>query len=284
MALFMKSFGVNKNGVKTNFARPSNTASQVAPYTAPVQESSISQTQVPSYLALAQAAEAERKAMMQREADRQNAVISGYQQQMQNSQQLSNQAYQQLAADYAKVTADAAATRERNMGRVDSYGNSMRQDLEIQNAQRLAQARQSAIQRGLGNTTIQDSLVRGQNFDNTRQQLTLEDQLLQNRIATDSQLSGVYQGALQNRAQGLNTQLNQNIANQNQLASNRLGYIGSIQDNMDGFNTVANLYTGLYQMQNANEQARLDRELRNPNSTQNRPTLNYSIKVPKQRW
>lgn len=284
MVLFRNAYGVNKHGVKTNFAGPANTASQVAPYTAPVQESSISSTQIPSYLALAQAAESERKAMMQREADRQNAVISGYQQQMQNSQKLNNQAYQQLAADYAKVTADAAATRERNMGRIDAYGNSMRQDLEIQNAQRLAQARQSAIQRGLGNTTIQDSLVRGQNFDNTRQQLTLEDQLLQNRIATDSQLSSVYQGALQNRAQGLNSQLNQNIASQNQLAGDRLGYIGSIQDNMDGFNTVANLYTGLYQMQNANDQAALDREARNPNSPQNRPTLNYSIKVPKQRW
>lgn len=283
MVMFRNAYGVNRHGVKTNFTSPANTASQVAPYTAPAQESSIGSS-IPSLLSLAQAAEAERKAMMQREADRQNAVISGYQQQMQNSQQLSNQAYQQLAADYAKVMADAEATRERNMGRIDSYGDSMRQDLDIQNAQRLAAARQSAIKRGLGNTTIQDSLVRGQNFDNTRQKLTLEDQLLQNRIATDSQLSGAYQTALQNRAQGLNAQSNQNISNQNQLASNRLNYIGSIQDNMDGFNSVANLYSQLYQMENANEQARLDREARNPNSPQNRPTLNYSIKVPRQRW
>lgn len=235
---------------------------------------------VPSYAALAKAADQERQMAMKRAADRQNAVIGGYDTQMANSQTMGNRAYQDLMANYDQVTADAAATRARNMGRVDAYGNSMRQDLDIQNQQRLAAARQSAIQRGLGNTTIQDSLVRGQNFDNTRQQLALEDQLLQNRIATDSQLSGVYQAALQNRAQGLNNQANQNIANSNNLADRKLGYIGSIQDDLSSFDRISGLYDQLWQMQNANEQARLDREARNFKVQ----PLNYSVGIAPTRW
>jgi hypothetical protein len=241
-------------------------------YRAPVQTSAIQQPSSrygspaigQSYTALATAADKERLMQAQRATGRQNAVIGGYEQQMANSQLMGQQAYNQLSTDYGLLTADAAATRDRNMARIDQYGNSMRQDLDLKNRQALAAASQSAIQRGLGNTTIQNSLVRGQNFDNQRQQLSLEDQLLQNRIATDSQLSGVYQGALQNRAQGLNNQFNQNIQNDNSLAGQKLGYIGGIQENMDGFNTVSNLYTQLWQMENANAQAQLDREERNP--------------------
>ncbi len=145
--------------------------------------------------------------------------------------QMGQQGYERLNADYAPITADALATRDRNMARIDQYGNSLRSDLDIKNQQALAAARQSAISRGLGNTTIQDSMVRGQNFDYGRQKMALEDQLLQNRISTDSALSKTYQDTLQSRAQGLASQWNQN--------------------------------TGIYQqgleMQNANEQAALNR-------------------------
>lgn len=161
---------------------------------------------------------------------------------MANPLQMGQQGYERLNADYAPITADALATRDRNMGRIDQYGNSLRSDLDIKNQQALAAARQSAISRGLGNTTIQDSLVRGQNFDYGRQKMALEDQLLQNRISTDSALSKTYQDTLQSRAQGLASQWNQN--------------------------------TGIYQqgieMQNANEQAALNRaqnQYLNPRTT-----------------
>lgn len=228
------------------------------------------------YAVLAAQAEQERLRQLAAAQARQAAVTSGYDQQIAASRQMGNQAYQTLAGNYDAVTADALATRQRNMARVDQYGASMRQDLDIQNRQRLAAAGQSAIQRGLGNTTIYDSLRRGQNFDNTRQQLALEDQLLQNRISTDSNLSGVYQGALQNRAQGLNQQFNQNISNDNQLADRKLGYLGGIQENMDAFNSVANLYSQGYQMQNANNQAALNRssnQLPYYGATYNSPTI-----------
>lgn len=215
-----------------------------------------------SYAGLAASAEQERQRLLQREQARQDEVRAGYAQQIAKSSAAGQQAYSTLESNYAPIVADALATRERNMGRIDQYGASARQDLDIQNRQRLAAASQSAIQRGLGNTTIMDSLRRGQNFDNTRQTLALEDQLLQNRISTDSNLSGVYQGAMQNRAQALGQQYNTNISNDNQLADRRLGYIGGIQEDMNGFNSVANLYSQGLQMDNANRQAQLERSYR----------------------
>jgi hypothetical protein len=172
------------------------------------------------YAALAGQADAERLAQQQRAAARQQQVIGGYDQ----------------------LQADAYATRERNMGRIDQYGSSMRQDLDIRNQQAITAARQSAIKRGLGNTTIYDSLERGQQFDNTRQKLALEDQLLQNRISTDSSLSAQYQ----------------------QMGDRRLGYIGGIQEDMNAFNSVANLYSQGMQMANANQQAELQRSMNAP--------------------
>jgi len=229
----------------------------------------------PSYVTLANAAQAERANMAQRAADRQNAVLGGYQQMIGNNRMLGDRAYQTLQGNYDALTADAKATRERNLARVDQYGNSMRQDLAIAGQQAMAKARQSAIQRGLGGTTILDSLARGQQFDNQRQQLALEDQLLQNRIATDSNLSATYQSALGNRAQALNNQANQNIGTENQLGNARLGYLGSIQDDTQGFDRVSGLYQSLWQAQDAAQQAELDRQARNPGY--NQPQANVGV-------
>lgn len=213
-----------------------------------------------NYTSLAASAAQAQAAAAQRAQQQQTAVISGYDQQIANSRMLGDQGYQTAATNYDAVAADAAATRERNMGRIDQYGASMRQDLDIKNRQAMAAAGQSAIKRGLGNTTIYDSLQRGQQFDNTRQQLSLEDQLLQNKISTDSNLSNSYQTALQNRAQGLASQWNANMNNENQLTGQRLNYIGNIQDNsLDWFRTSADLYGQQLQMDNANQQAALNR-------------------------
>lgn len=248
----------------------------VPTYTATPQTSAIAPGQA-TYASLAQAAEQERQLNMQRAAARQNAVIGGYDQQIANARLLGDQGYSALAGNYDALTADALATRERNMGRIDQYGNSMRQDLAIKGQQALAAASQSAIKRGLGNTTISDSLIRGQTFDNTRQYMTLEDQLLQNRIATDSNLSSVYQNTLQNRAEGLAAQWNRNMDTENQLTTNRLGYIGGIQDDTQGFQNVAGLYDSMWQMENANNQAALERESRNPTATAPRSTVRLGM-------
>lgn len=214
-----------------------------------------------SFNTLAQAAEQERLAQQQRATDRQNSVIGGYDQQIQNSRNMGDQGYQRLSADYDLLTNDARDTRARNMERIDKFGNSMRSDLNVKSQQQMAAASQNAIKRGLGNTTVANSLQRGAAFDNTRQQLALEDQLLQNRIATDTSLSAAYQGSLNTRATGLNQQFNQNMSNENALTSQRLGYIGGIQENMDGVGMVSNLYGQGLGMENDNRQKGLDRDL-----------------------
>lgn len=235
-----------------------------------------------NYQTLAEAANAERQRLSNRANERQRAVIGGYDQQIMNSRALGDQGYSNLRTDYDAIAADANATRDRNMARVDQYGNSMRSDLAIKNQQALAAASQGAIKRGLGNMTISDSLRRGANFDGTRQQLALEDQLLQNRIATDMSLSGAYQNTLQNRATGLAAQWNQNVANENALTGQRLGYIGGIQENMDGFNTVADLYTQKFQMDNANEQSGLERTSRETQAGLDRQTTISQAELDRQ--
>lgn len=205
----------------------------------------------PDYNMLAAASQQANQQMMDRAAARQAAVLAGYQQQIGNSRAMSDQAYRQLQGGYQQVVSDADATRSRNMGRIDQYGQSLRQDLAAQNQAAMAAAQYAAIKRGLGNTTISDSLQRGQRFDNQRNMLALEDQLLMNRINTDTQLSGTYQTALANRAQALNSQANQNLGMENQLTGQRLQYIGGLQDDMQGFDRTANLYSQNLAMQEA---------------------------------
>lgn len=188
------------------------------------------------------AADRERQESARRNAERSNSIISGYDQQIGNSQRMSDADYQQSQNDYAGITADANATRARNMGRIDQYGQAARSDLNIKNKQALAAASQSAISRGLGNTTIRDSLQRGQNFDNSRQMMNLEDQLLQNRISTDSNLSNSYQNTLQTRAQFLQNQRAQKLANEQALRGRQLQFIEGINDEGPSFNDVSNYY------------------------------------------
>lgn len=187
-------------------------------------------------------------------------IYAGYNQQAAASRAAGTQGYQMLDANYGQVTSDAAATRDRNMARINQYGDSQRSDLAIQNKQALAKASQSAIMRGLGNTTIQDSMVRGQNFDNTRQNLALEDQLLKNRISTDMDLSKTYQNTLQSRAQGLADQWNQNIQNDNRMVGSTLQYQGNIQQQND-----------------QNQQRALDRQFQAEQAALNRPPQYHNV-------
>jgi hypothetical protein len=70
------------------------------------------------------------------------------------------------------------------------YGDSQRQELDRARLQQLAQARGNLGRRGLGNTTIADSLNRGVEFDAQRSRSALEDQLTQNRINLNAQSLG----------------------------------------------------------------------------------------------
>lgn len=242
---------------------------RLAAQAAPVPVQATSGGSYTDYNAIAAAAERERQLARARAAERQRQVTGGYDAQIAASRAAGEQGYARFSEDYKAITADALATRERNMARVDQYGASMRDDLNRKNYANLVAAGQSAIKRGLGNMTIYDSLRRGANFDNTRQVMSLEDQLLQNRISTDSGLSKSYQDVLQTRAQGLANQWNQNTQNDNQLNTGKLSYIGGIQE-PDNYRDISNIYMTGLQQQNANQQAQYDREFQAQQAQLNR--------------
>lgn len=101
-----------------------------------------------------------------------------------------------IQSGYSAAQGELRDRYDRNMGYANQYGASMRSDLADQRQRDLGAANQSAIRRGLGNTTIRDSLNRGVNADYTRNNLALEDRLLQNRLATDQALSGDYANSI----------------------------------------------------------------------------------------
>lgn len=129
---------------------------------------------------------AENQAGVARNEDRNRTILGGYGQRLANSRMVADQ----------------------NQAMVDQFGNSQRQFIEDQNTRNLAAASTSANRRGLGNTTIRDSLERGVNADFYRANLGLEDQLLGNRLNVS----------------------NQNIGRENEMTDQRLQYLANIED------------------------------------------------------
>lgn len=107
---------------------------------------------------------------------------------------------------------------DASQGYADAYGDSQRRDLSDLYRQNLARSRQSAMQRGLGNTTIQSNLDRGVNADYARSNMQLEDSLLQNRLGI----------------------LNQNRQYENQLTGDRLGFLAGIENPYPTYADVSN--------------------------------------------
>lgn len=71
---------------------------------------------------------------------------------------------------------------DQAMGDVESLGRTERMNIGEQYARSLGRATQSAASRGLGNTTVQDSLRRGVEFDKARAGIELEDQMTRQRL------------------------------------------------------------------------------------------------------
>lgn len=179
-----------------------------------------------------------------------NDILAGYDQSIANNRALSDQYQTQfdagqttatnaLQSGYGQAQAGLLDRYNRNMGMVNQYGDSQRSDLAQQYAKQLAASNQSAIRRGLGNTTIRDSLNRGVNSDYARNNLALEDSLLQDRLRTDQSLSGDYLNSLIGGAtatSGLQERQNQyrtnlwdsNLARENQGSAQRLGFLSGI--------------------------------------------------------
>ena len=127
---------------------------------------------------------------------------------------------QAILSGYGQRIANNRGFADQQMGMIDAYGNSQRLALDQQRQAQMARSRQSAMSRGLGNTTIQDSLNRGVDADYARNQLGLTDQLLQNRL----------------------NQNQTNIGTENQLTGDRLQFLGAIQNPYPSLADISNLY------------------------------------------
>lgn len=127
---------------------------------------------------------------------------------------------QAILSGYNQRIANNRGFADQQMGYVDAYGDSQRNALNQQFQQQTAAARQSALRRGLGNTTIQNSLDRGVNADYARASTELEDTLLRNRLG-------------QNQT---------NIGLENQLTMERLGFLSGVQNPYPTANDYFNPY------------------------------------------
>lgn len=129
-----------------------------------------------------QAAMQERQAALQRNQQRANAILGGFDQQIAQSRAFS-----------------------------DTFGDAQRAQLARDRDQQLAAADQSAVQRGLGNTTIRDALSRG-----------VYGNYNQSRTNMESDLAA------------------QNMQRDQALQTARLGFLSSINDPAMQFSDVAN--------------------------------------------
>lgn len=213
---------------------------------------------------MAQAFAADRTAGINRNLQRRDTALAGYDQRINTGRALMDAYQPQFQAEQAAALNDlgsgyGAAQQgmldryNRNMNTVNAYGASQRSDLEQKRAQQLAAANQAAVRRGLGNSTIGLNLTRAVNSDFNRAGLDLEDRLLQNRLNTDQQLSGDYlnsligggtaMSGLRERQNQYGTQLQQaNLGRELQLTGDRLGFLAGYSDEYPTLADISNLY------------------------------------------
>lgn len=163
------------------------------------------------------------------------------------------------AAGYNKLTQDV-------MGQLQGTQRSAQQDLANQYAGNVAGIQQNALGRGLGNSTVVDSLNRG--ADQTYNQ---------GNLAIQSQYGQLLAGALGqygSQALGYGAHANEGIQ---QLRSNQLGYMGQYQQGLQGqFNNAQQFgYQTALGNQNAQNQMALNQQQYNLSQAAARQDFGY---------
>lgn len=160
-------------------------------------------------------------------------ILGGYQQTMAN--QVGAQA--NIAGGYGQLYNNV-------LGGISNIGASQGQAIEDVYAQQKGQAQQSLTSRGLGNTTVSDSVQRGLGLDKSKAQIALANQMAQTTAGYQSQLglAGLGYGNMANM---------QNTGQANQ----QLGWMNSVQAQYPN----AQSYNQLAQMSGQAQQANADR-------------------------
>ncbi len=108
-----------------------------------------------------------------------NNILQGYQQTIGNQ----TTAQQAITGGYTNLYNDV-------MGRIQGVDQSQRLDIQDQYAQQQGQASQDLINRGLGNTTVQQSVNRGIALDRMKANIALSNQMAQLQANYASNIGG----------------------------------------------------------------------------------------------
>lgn len=180
-----------------------------------------------------------------------NAYQTSYNSALSQNQAMYNnilQGYQQTMAKQTSAQ-DAIAGGYTNLynnvlGGIQGIGESQKQNIQDVYAQQKGATAQSLISRGLGNTTVSDTMQRGLGLDEQKAQIALANQI--------AQLTAGYQSSL--GLAGLNQANTANMQNTG-LAGQQLNWMNSVTAQYP--NTAA--YNQLAQMSGAASQADRDR-------------------------
>jgi len=187
----------------------------------------------------------ERQAGINRNAAREQTILQGYEQRIGNNRSLYDTTSAAEDASMNAVSDAALDTRTRGLNRIDQLmGENGYEALKLERDRVAAnaKAKQSAIKRGLANTTITNSLERGVDADYQLNRLALRDRQLQNALQTDSALSAQYQNALAATAGAQRSRNSEFINREGTLTGDRLGFLSSIQDEYPTLTDVYELY------------------------------------------
>jgi hypothetical protein len=173
-------------------------------------------------------------------------ILGGYQQTMQNQVGAQNQ----VQGGYGQLTSQV-------LGGIQGIGASQAQAIQDVYAQQSGQAQQGLTSRGLGNTTVSDSVQRGLTLDKGKAQIALANQIAQTNAGYQSQLglAGLNYGnqaAMQNTGQ----------------ANQQLGFMNTVQAQYPN----ASAYNQLAQMSGQFSQANADRSLLQQQAMRGRAT------------
>lgn len=112
-----------------------------------------------------------------------NALVDEFQSAMDRANQANEARYQDTLGGYQN-------RYERNMAMLDGYGNQQKEDVNRAYDARGAALRQNVVGRGLGNSSVSDTMQMGNNERRDDEMGRLSDRLTQMRLSADSELSG----------------------------------------------------------------------------------------------
>ncbi len=163
----------------------------------------------------------------------QNQIGQGYNtlgQQVQQSLSPMNTALQQQQAQNAQTQKGYTDLMGQVMGTIQGVDASQRQAINDAYAQQQGSALQSLTSRGLGNTTVTDSVQRGLMYDKQKADIALSNQMAQLKAGYQSQLGlaglGFAGQAIQQNTAQQNSMANAAASYGSQLGLAGLGYAG----------------------------------------------------------